>query len=163
MRLDLVLLSALAATALGALIESTRRAALGCEDAREHDWSAGIVPRATIEELERAWARLDDAAARALIGLGIGSMTVGATTLAMGVVTIEVTAVLIAAGLGLALPGLSWAHDVRGRRRAVTERIATLRARIARVEGARELRITRSASSLPRSTHRRSAAPPPRS
>lgn len=149
MRIDLLMLSALAAGALAALIESARRAAPGLDGEDDaHDLVAGIVPRATIEELERASAGLDDHAARMLIGLGVSGVLVGALCLVLGCASAEIGAVVAAAGAGLALPGLSWACDVHRRRAEIEGRIAQLRGRIDATESASRLM--------------RSAAPPRR-
>lgn len=144
MRIDLFILSALAATALGALIDAARRAAPGADDEREHDVSSGVVPRARIEELERAFSRVDDHAARMLLACGLGATALGAIGHALGITGAEVAAVMVAAGLGLALPGVSWVCDVHRRRAALVARIDALRARASMLERSRGAGLTRS-------------------
>lgn len=127
MRIELLVLSVLAAGALAALVDSARRAARD-GDASVGSPTAAALLRASIEDLERERASIDDHGPRLLLVLG-GI----AAFLALGFVSLacaELSAVLIAVALGLTAPGVSWSRDQRRRAGALTGQIAELRARL---------------------------------
>ncbi|AKF05381.1 hypothetical protein [Sandaracinus amylolyticus] len=142
-RLELLSLSVLAATALAALIDSARRA--GPSDADDETMPIAS-PSATLELLQRTRARLDDHPPRVLIALGVVALIVASVAPLVEVRCLEISAVLGAAGVGLAVPGLRWAHDVRRERRALDARIHQVRTKIASSPG-----LIRSGAPLPRS------------
>lgn len=147
-RFELLLLATLAASALAALIESARRAAPA--DGSElllAEGAPGAVLRASLEELERAWARLDESAPRTIVALGALAGAAGAGGLACGAACAEIGAMLIALGVGLGAPGVSWARDVRAHRSDLARRIARVRARLARLDGDQSVAPMRRAAS----------------
>lgn len=143
---ELLLLSALAAAALAALIDSARRAAP--TDAGE-DLVSG-APSATLERLERARARLDEHAPRILVTVGLVGV---AGALLVHALSPELAAVFGAVGTGLAWPGALWIVGVRRERHAIEQRIATFRQRLS---------CARERSAPAGHAIRRGAAPPPR-
>ncbi|UJR81996.1 hypothetical protein [Sandaracinus amylolyticus] len=143
MRLELLSLSVLAAAALAALIDSARRAGPSDGD----DETVPIAsPSATLELLVRTRARLDDHPPRVLIALGLAALVVAFLASLVEVRCLEIAAVLGAAGVGLLMPGLRWAHDLRRERRALDARIHQVRAKISSSPG-----LMRSGAPLPRS------------
>lgn len=129
MRIELLVLSLIASAALGALVDSARRAARTDPD---DDAPGGPVPmlRAALEDLERTRSRVDDAGPRLLVTLAALAGLAAVACESLGICA-ELSAVLIAVGIGLALPGISWARDQAQRARTLDLRISHLRERLA--------------------------------
>ena len=133
--LQLWLLVTIAGGALGALIDSARRAAR--VDETDVDDRPGA--RAPLDQLERARAAIDDGSPRMLGGLALLAL-VAALPCALVLDVPELAAVLAAIGLGLAVPGISSARDQRRRARALDARISGLRAQALTRAGVRPRR-----------------------
>lgn len=124
MCVQLWLLVTVAGGALGALVDSARRAAR-IEEGDVDDAPGGVPP---LQRLERARAALDDGSPR-MLGMLALVAALAALSCALVLGLPELAAVLAAIGLGLAVPGISSARDQRRRGRDLDARISRLRAR----------------------------------